>query len=282
MIRSVVPLLLLSGFLVGFTRAEYDAKVGSVKARLKKTVPDQHFHIRVEGPFVIIGDESSEQVERRATGTVRWARNQLRQSYFPNDPDRILEIWLFKDETSYYGNTLALFGEKPDTPYGYYTAEHDALIMNIGTGGGTLVHELVHPFVEANFPDAPAWLNEGLGSLYEQCAERDGRIVGLTNWRLPGLQEAIRKGEVPSFRKTMSASRYTFYELDPGTNYAQSRYLLYYLQEKGLLRKYYREFRAHRDDDPTGYATLKAVLGREDMAAFQRDWESWILKLRWR
>ena len=39
---------------------------------------------------------------------------------------------------------------------------------------------MVHPFVEANFPDCPAWFNEGLGSLYEQCAERvDTLHVGL-------------------------------------------------------------------------------------------------------
>jgi len=36
--------------------------------------------------------------------------------------------------------------------------------------------------------------NEGLASLYEQSAERDGRIIGQTNWRLRGLQSAIRKG----------------------------------------------------------------------------------------
>ena len=35
--------------------------------------------------------------------------------------------------------------------------------MNISTGGGTLVHEIVHPFIEANFPACPPWLNEGLG-----------------------------------------------------------------------------------------------------------------------
>ena len=46
--------------------------------------------------------------------------------------------------------------------------------MNIATGGGTLVHEIVHPFVEANFPGCPTWFNEGLGSLYEQSAERKG------------------------------------------------------------------------------------------------------------
>ena len=40
--------------------------------------------------------------------------------------------------------------------------------MNIGPGPGTLSHELVHPYMEANFPNVPAWFNEGLASLYEQ------------------------------------------------------------------------------------------------------------------
>ena len=49
--------------------------------------------------------------------------------------------------------------------------------MNISTGGGTLVHEIVHPFIQSNFPNCPSWFNEGLGSLYEQCRERNGKIV---------------------------------------------------------------------------------------------------------
>jgi len=28
-----------------------------------------------------------------------------------------------------------------------------------------LVHEIVHPFMRANFPECPAWFNEGLASL---------------------------------------------------------------------------------------------------------------------
>ena len=154
--------------------------------------------------------------------------------------------------------------------------------MNISTGGGTLVHEIVHPFVEANFAECPAWFNEGLGSLYEQSSSRDGEIVGLTNWRLAGLQRAIAAGVVPSFRTLTATTSYQFYEQDPGTNYAQARYLAYYLQERGLLRRYYREFHAHRHTDPTGYLTLQRVLGTRDMKAFQRKWETYVTKLRFR
>jgi len=229
-------------------------------------------------PFTIVGDESPEQVRAHARRTVQWAASMLRQDFFEADPEPVT-VWLFKNAQSYEKNARALFGEAPSTPYGYYTAEHQALVMNIATGGGTLVHELVHPFVRANFPRCPAWLNEGLGSLFEQSAEHEGHIRGLTNWRLAGLQDAIRAGEVPSFRALTATSSDEFYAEDRGTHYAQARYLLYFLQEQGLLVRYFREVRAASPVDPTGYETLKRVLGEKDMAGFQRRWEAYVLKL---
>ena len=141
------------------------------------------------------------------------------------------------------------------------------------------MHEIVHPFVAANFPNCPAWFNEGLGSLYEQSGEENGEIHGYTNWRLPRLQEAIRKGKLTSFETLCHTTDTGFYGDDRGTNYAQARYLCYYLQQKGLLKTYYHRFLADRTDDPSGYKTLKAVLQRDDMDAFQKQWESYVLKL---
>jgi hypothetical protein len=151
--------------------------------------------------------------------------------------------------------------------------------MNIATGGGTLVHEIVHPFMAANFPSCPAWFNEGLGSLYEQCGDREGRIVGFTNWRLAGLQAAIRKKQLPTFQRLCTMTDQDFYRDDRGTHYAQARYLCYYLQEQGLLQKFYRRFAAKHGEDPGGYRTLETVLARDDMQAFQKEWEAFVLKL---
>ena len=245
---------------------------------LKKKMPEG-FTVIIEKPFIVIGDESPGVVRRRAEYTVRWAVTKLKQLYFKKDPVDIIDIWLFKDKSSYRKYTWEIFSDRPGTPFGYSSSEHKALIMNIATGGGTLVHEIVHPFVAANFPGCPAWFNEGLGSLYEQSTSRDNRITGLTNWRLAGLQEAIRENRVPSFKTLTSTSDYDFYEADPGTNYAQARYLCYYLQEKDLLVKYYHKFRGNCKKDPTGYATLKQVLGEEDMAVFKEKWERYILQL---
>lgn len=249
---------------------------------LKQKLPSDTFTIVKMPPFVVIGDEEPGVVRRRAKNTVQWAVEKLKAAYFEKDPEDILDIWLFKDETSYEENAQKLFHSKPDTPFGYFSSADKALVMNIDTGGGTLVHEIVHPFVAANFPDCPAWFNEGLGSLYEQSDERDGQIIGNTNWRLRGLQEAIREKRVPSFKTLCSTTSSEFYDKDRGTNYAQARYLCYYLQEKGLLRKFYRRFYANREEDPTGYATLEEILNRKDMAAFQREWEAYVLKLRFR
>jgi hypothetical protein len=191
-------------------------------------------------------------------------------------------VWLFKDKESYETNAKKLFGKTPDTPYGYFSSEHNALVMNISTGGGTLIHEIVHPYMAANFPACPSWFNEGLASLYEQSGEENGEIHGYTNWRLAGLQEAIRKEKVPAFEKLCSTTTEEFYNKDKGTNYAQARYLCYYLQQEGVLKTFYKKFRAASSNDPTGYETLQEVLGRKDMEEFQREWEKWVLKLKFR
>ena len=260
----------------GFTPADFCQHIMA----LKKKIGGSAFTVLVQPPFVVIGDESAEMVKTRAENTVRWAVDKLKQDYFKKDPDDILDIWLFRNSASYEKNAKAIFNDTPNTPYGYYSAANKALVMNIATGGGTLVHEIVHPFMRSNFPACPDWFNEGLGSLYEQSQERGGHIYGATNWRLAGLQKAIKGVGVPSFETLTGAANHDFYSDDPGTNYAQARYLCYYLQEKGLLVKFYKEFTANQQDDPTGYKTLKKILDEKDMDAFKKKWEAFVLKLR--
>jgi hypothetical protein len=258
-----------------FSKAEFDVHI----TQLKKRLPSSDFTIVVQPPFVVVGDEPAEVVKERAEETIKWAVDRLKQDFFTNDPQIILDIWLFKNEFSYKKHTKLLFNDTPTTPYGYYSHKDGALIMNISTGGGTLVHEIVHPFMEANFPACPAWLNEGMGSLYEQCGEQNGHIYGFVNWRLPGLQKAIKADQVPSFAVLTAKDRDTFYGDTSGVNYAQSRYLCHYLQEKGLLVKFYKQFVARQKGDPTGFQTLKAVLGESDMDRFKKKWEKYVLAL---
>jgi len=281
-LRLAYCLLLLLGTVVAtptaaadLTDADYAEHVNKVK----RQTPNNKFTILVEKPFVVVGDDSPEEVKRRATDTVRWTVEHIKKQYFAKDPDHIISCWLFKDKESYDKYTKFIFDDTPTTPYGYYSYKHKALIMNIGTGGGTLVHEIVHPYMAANFPECPSWFNEGLASLYEQAGEVRGRIVGYPNWRLPGLQRAIKAENINSFEKLCGTTTQQFYGDEKGTNYSQARYLCYYLQEQGLLEKYYQAFVKNKKSDPTGYQTLKSLLGEKDMDDFQKRWEKFVLKL---
>ncbi len=234
----------------------------------------------VEKPFVVVGNESPSAVRRRAAKTVRWAVRLLKKDFFAKDPDHIITIWLLGDKSSYAAVAKAVTHSPPKTPFGFFSSSQQCMVMNIDTGGGTLVHEIVHALLAPNFPKCPAWFNEGLASLYEQCDITDGRIVGYTNWRLAGLKKAIRTGAVPSFKKLTGATTRQFYGAGSGVRYAQARYLCYYLQEKGLLRAFYKQFHANYEQDPTGYKTLVEILHARDMDQFKKEGEKYCMKLR--
>jgi len=259
-----------------FTDDDYKRHINT----LKKKIPDANFTIVIQKPFVVIGNEKPDIVRKRAEETVKWSVEKLKAEYFDKDPVRIIDIWLFKNDRDYKKFAKEIFGDNPTSPYGYVNSSHYSLIMNIATGGGTLVHEIVHPFIGSNFPNCPAWFNEGLASLYEQSSEKNGRIVGLTNWRLPGLQQKIRAGKLPTF-EALCKSGMKFYGEGSSysDNYAQARYICYYLQEKSLLKNFYRQFVANSKKDPTGYQTLRNIIGNPDMKKFQSDWQNWILTL---
>jgi hypothetical protein len=253
------------------------AQLAERRAALEARLAGQGFTVVVEPPFVVIGDEAAATVRHRATGILRWSIRLLEAEYFKVRPDKLIEVWLFRNEKTYRKGAKRFFGDTPDTPYGYYTTEHDAMVMNIGPGAGTLVHEVVHPYIEANFPAAPAWFNEGLASLYERPTEKQGHIWGLPNWRLPNLKKQLADQTLPAMATMLGTSRDEFYQA-AFDSYAYARYLLLYLQDHGKLTAFYTAFVADQAD-PTGAAALEAVLG-EKLATFEPRWRKWALALK--
>jgi hypothetical protein len=257
------------------TRANLDARKASLEKRLAK----QGFTVLVEEPYVIVGDEAPAVVAHHATGILRWSIKLLEQDYFTKRPNKVIEIWLFKNEKTFRAGAKKYFdNDDPGTPYGYYSSDHDAMVMNIGPGAGTLVHEVVHPYMEANFPNVPSWFNEGLASMYERPSEsKDHHIIGLPNWRLPNLKKEIRAKTLPPITTLLRTDTDGFYKADFDA-YAYARYLLLYLQEKGKLRDFYKKFLAD-GKDLTGQAALEDILG-EKLDTFEPKWRKWALELK--
>jgi hypothetical protein len=242
---------------------------------LGQKLDGQGYTVLVEPPFVVIGDSAAAEVKRVTTGFLRTKVALLEKEFFTKRPDRVLEVWLFRNKQTFLKGAKKFFDDEPDTPFGYYSPDANALIMN-ASGLGTLSHELVHPYMEANFPDVPSWFNEGLASLYEQPSQRNGRIVGLPNWRLPNLKKEIRAKTLPSIKTLVGTTRDQFYEAGYDS-YAFARYLVYYLQEQGKLQEFYKKFLDDKKD-LTGATALRAVLG-EDLDKFEPKWRAWVLAI---
>ncbi len=243
-----------------------------------KTELGRGFEFRVSRCFVVAGDVAPKALETYCEQTIGAAYDAYMKQFFKAKPAGAFRVYLFKDDASYRANATRLFGRMPDTPYGYYQHMRRALVMNIGTGGGTLVHEMFHALVVSDFPSIPAWANEGIASLYEQCGfTRDG-IEGYVNWRLPILQEAIRKGALPTLRQIMTMTDAEFYA-DRQGKYAAARYLMLYLQGKGQLVKFYQSFRDRFAEDRTGVKFVEELLGQK-LETFEPEWRKWAMSLK--
>ncbi len=196
-------------------------------------------HTIVRPPFVLAGDLKEEELDGWYRETIGPAMRAMANGLLDTLPDRPITVLLFSGESSYEHYGEKLFGDREVSIYGYYKPRERVLVMNIGTGGGTLVHELTHALVDFDFPKIPDWFNEGLASLYEQCRFYDDRngpaIAGLENWRLPSLQKAIRAGKLRPLESLITGD--DFRGRHQGLNYAQARYFCLYLERQGLLSR---------------------------------------------
>jgi hypothetical protein len=244
-------------------------------AALQKQLDGTGMTVLIEAPFVVVGDMGAKETRRIATGFLRSKTALLEKDFFPERPDKLIEVWLFRNERSFRAGAKKYFDDTPDTPFGYYSPDHSAMIMN-ANGLGTLSHELVHPYMEKNFPNVPSWFNEGLASLYEYPGESKGHIIGHVNWRLPELKKEIKDKTLPSLEKLLHTTSDEFYAADWDA-YAQARYLCYYLQETGKLHAFYDKFHADTKD-ASGQAALEAVIG-EDLHTFEPKWRAWVLAI---
>jgi hypothetical protein len=205
----------------------------------------------------------------------------MQARYFRSRPDRPITVLLFDGEASYNRYAREWFGDSGVSIYGYYKPRERTLLANIATGGGTLLHELTHALIDFEMSDVPVWLNEGLASLHEQCRFRTDEngpwIEGLVNWRLEGLQRVIRQGRLRSL--AMLVTEPDFRGPLVGTNYAQARYFCLYMQQKGVLERFFRDYRDTQSRDLDGSEAVRRALDGTRWADIDRDFQRWALRL---
>ena len=277
---ALVAAFALSAGTLAQEKAEEPSKEAQKVLDEMKAELGDGFRFRTIRCFVVAGDIPEPALDAVSRNTVGACYDAYEKQFFKTRPSVIYRVYLFKDAKSYGTWCKKLFGFDPHTPFGFYEHGKHSLVMNISTGGGTLVHEMFHALVEPDFPDIPAWANEGLGSLFEQCNITEAGLKGLVNWRLPTLQEGIRKGTIVSLRKLMGLSDEEFRKATAsGGNYAAARYFMFYLQEKGLLEQFYRKYRDGFKKDPTGVTFAEELLDRK-LEEVEPEWKEWVMGLK--
>lgn len=265
----------ISGRVIDSSGLEYSAEVKRLKENLS-----EDFIVYGHSYFIIASNLSQTETDKIVGNTIDRAFDCFYNDYFSAKPTELTTIFLFKDDNTYRYWAKKLYGDDDLSRFGYYKPSERTMLMNINTGTGTLVHEMTHALVRYDFPDIPSWFNEGLGSLYERCSLNDKIILGYVNWRLPALQEAIGDKSYTSLDKLTKTDYDEFYGNRSDVNYSQARYLCMYLQEKELLRDFYRSFRDTFSQDNTGKSQLEKVTGKT-ITALDKDYVKWVLTLKY-
>lgn len=260
-----------------------DAVRGADEVRLAldriQTELGSDFETRVVDDIFFLASNGGARTLDSAEATVRSTTEELFRFYFKRRPTKPVRVYCFRNNATYEQYVRSAYGRAPTTPYGFYLASERKMVLNYGTGRGTLAHEIVHPLLGEDFPGVPAWFNEGFASLFEYTRPKPGgRLVGVSNWRLKDLKRAKFERREVGLRTLMETNTDEFYGDDRGVHYAMARYFCLYLQRQDMLGRFYQEFRATGGADPTGIAALECVT-RKTFAEFEAEWRAWIDEL---
>jgi len=259
-------------------------------AQLKAKLGADDFQYTSTPGFLFAGSKGREQKFEDMVELTSQVAGRLWKQYFTTRPSYPITVYLFKDKETYGDYALKYFAANVGkTTAGCYIPGKRALLVPMSTDPATerydrasLVHELVHALMAADFPEAPEWLQEGMTTLFEQY-EFDGndKLKGIPGLRLKELQKAIQQKRAVPLNRLLAMDNVTFQSTWNGNrhlNYAHVRYLCLYLQNKGALQNFYHEFHANIVTDRSGAKTLQKILGRP-MKEIEDERHRWVANL---
>jgi len=195
-------------------------------------------------------------------------------------PDKIITVYLLPDEISLYKTARLVHGALlPGEVYGYSLLT-DLSLLGIATPEalGTLYHELFHLIVRTDLGDIPAWLDEGLASLYSVSYWKNDTLFGNKNtWRIDQLQKKYLSATAQVVPMLVKLFSYNWQQFNGGEdvnlcqasiNYALANHLMIYFQEKNALEQILNAYKKRKDPGgknsstaPTDTEVLKTTLG---------------------
>jgi hypothetical protein len=239
---------------------ELDQKDQAV-AKIKSLLTDV-YEVNARDRYVLVSLRSEKITEAQVldiTASLEKAYN-FYVSYFKlRAPDKIITVYLAPDSAGLNKTAKLVHGATlPKEVYGYSLLT-DLSLLGIAEPGylGTLYHELFHLVVRTDLGDIPAWLDEGLASLYSTSHWSNDSLLGdKDTWRKEQLQKtylSLTKQAVPSLTQLFS---YNWQQFNGGedinlcqasVNYALSNFLMILFQEQNKLQYIVDVYKNRRD-----------------------------------
>jgi hypothetical protein len=264
--RAIVLAILLPGFVFAGERHPRVSK----EPELARIEEEGQTRIILRG---VLGKKRARRMEHLARAVQRdISRRFLTEKDKSGLPP--VDLCLFASTRSYRAFVDDVFGKDYDSSdWGFYVPRRRLVVANIGASRGNLRHELTHALLDDDFPDIPAWLNEGLGSLYGSAVRTKKGFKFLVNYRLRHLRQALKAGLLPDLDELANSTRQDVYGLNSLAYYALSRYVLLYLDRRGKLEEFVQKL---RQGPLTPGRQLKILKEYVDYDAFIK----WTKKLR--
>ncbi len=262
------------------TAYDLDADVARWKTRAQADFGEVASVEVVADVFVISGPGRKGSL-KGTNRTVERALEAYTNDRFGRLPARAVGVYLFPSAKSYDAFCRRHSGGACVSVYGFYMPSQRLIVMNIGLGVGTLTHELVHPIVETDFPEAPDWIDEGTASLFEAFGFTKGGIRGYKNWRHPRLLRAVQSKQDKAYAglpTLFGMSDAVFRGENEALHYAMARYLCQWLDSRGQLWPFYQAWRDNYATDPTGEKAFRVATGMTPAEA-SPEWQRWVKRL---
>lgn len=213
------------------------------------------YRVLAVGRFLLSSPTHSEAELRTIAGRLEHFAGFLSREYGMAFAPRFITVHLAPTPQRMVAMALQVHGLRASEMTLGYTFQNDLSVsaMMQTTAAGTLLHELFHLGVRANFGDIPSWLDESLASLYETSTAVGDTYLGEPNWRghvlqTMGVSRGVRLRELVGY---LSADRVdvprgeAMERMRPDEaayEAALGRYFVLYLQEQRQLKAVYQAF----------------------------------------
>jgi hypothetical protein len=246
-------------------------------ASLAQDVADRTALVHVSTPRVRTVGEAAVSVVQRTV-------DALYAGPFAHRPDKSVVVWVYSSQRPFERETAFLRIPRNEPPgLGLYDPTRRVIFTwTDGAGLGSISHEIAHPLEIADFPRAPAWVLEGIPSLFESVdLSHPGEIRPKAHFRLQTLRDTLASKDADLAASIRLDALFamvddaSFREAPVYLHYAISREALRWLSDTGKLWPWYRDFRDHALEDPRGIDAFTRIVGKSPADA-TADWLAWI------